>query len=113
MAHEYLVQKWLDGKAGTWQRISANSKLDAAERVTGIKLRTVGALGDLRARAFDDGSSTDVYEISHGDRLIGKKTVRHPATGSVVKIAYHLGDESFDNSDAFMASFLKAQEENA
>jgi len=50
MAQEYLVQKWLDGKAGTWQRISANSKLDVAERVTGIKLRTAGALGDLRAR---------------------------------------------------------------
>jgi len=50
MAREYLVQKWFDGKAGTWQRISANSKLDAAERVTGIKLRTVGKLGDLRAR---------------------------------------------------------------
>jgi hypothetical protein len=26
MAHEYLVQKWFDGKAGSWQRISANSK---------------------------------------------------------------------------------------
>ena len=50
MAHEYLVQKWLDGKAGTWQRIAANSKLDAAEQVTGIKLRTVGRLRDLRAR---------------------------------------------------------------
>jgi len=50
MAHEYLVQKWFDGKAGTWQRISANNKLDAAERVTGIKLRTVGKLDDLRAR---------------------------------------------------------------
>jgi len=31
MAHDYLVQKWLDGKAGTWQRISANSELEAAE----------------------------------------------------------------------------------
>ncbi len=50
MAHEYLVQKWLDGKAGTWQRISANSSLDAAERVTGIQLKTVGRLGVLRAR---------------------------------------------------------------
>ena len=50
MAHEYLVQKWLDGKAGTWQRISANSGLDAAERVTGIQLKTVGRFGELRAR---------------------------------------------------------------
>jgi hypothetical protein len=50
MAHECLVQKWFDGKAGTWQRIAANSKLDAAEQVTGIKLRTVGRLRDLRAR---------------------------------------------------------------
>ena len=50
MAHEYLVQKWFEGKAGTWQRISADSKLDAAERVTGIKLRTVGKLDELRAR---------------------------------------------------------------
>jgi len=50
MAHEYLVQKWFGGKAATWQRISANGKLDAAERVTGIKLRTVGKLDDLRAR---------------------------------------------------------------
>ena len=30
MAHEYLVQKWFDGKAGTWQRISADSELEAA-----------------------------------------------------------------------------------
>jgi len=50
MTHEYLVQKWFGGKAATWQRISANGKLDAAERVTGIKLRTVGKLDDLRAR---------------------------------------------------------------
>ncbi|MGO8975403.1 MAG: hypothetical protein ACLQNV_17990 [Steroidobacteraceae bacterium] len=50
MAHDYLVQKWLDGKAGTWQRISANSELEAAELVTGIKLRIVGKLGELRAR---------------------------------------------------------------
>ena len=58
---EYLVQKRLDGKAGTWQRISANSKLDAAERVTGIKLRTVGALDDLRARVrVVDGLSNEM-----------------------------------------------------
>ena len=57
---------------------------------------------------FDDGSSTDVYEISDGDRLIGKKTVRHPATGSVVKITYQLGDQTFDNPDAFMTTYLKA-----
>ena len=58
---EYLVQKWLDGKAGTWQRISAaaNSKLDAAERVTGIKLTTVGKLGDLRARVRVVGDLSD------------------------------------------------------
>ena len=55
---------------------------------------------------FDDGSRTDVYEISDGDRLIGKKTVRHPATGSVVKISYQLGDQSFDNPDAFMTAYL-------
>jgi hypothetical protein len=59
MAHGYLVQKWFDGKAGTWQRISANSKLDAAERVTGIKLRTVGKLGDLRARVRVVGDLSD------------------------------------------------------
>ncbi len=37
---------------------------------------------------FDHGSGTDVYEISDGERLIGKKTVRHPATGPVVKITF-------------------------
>jgi len=42
---------------------------------------------------FDDGSSTDVYEISDEDRLIGNKTVRHPATGPVVKITYQFGDQ--------------------
>ena len=57
---------------------------------------------------FDDGSSTDVYEISDGDRLIGKKMVRHPATGSVVTISYQLGDQTFDNPDAFMTAYLKA-----
>ena len=57
---------------------------------------------------FDDGSSTDVYEISDGERLIGKKTVWHPATGPVVKITYQLGDQTFDNPDAFMTAYLKA-----
>jgi len=47
---EYIVQEWLDGKAGAWRRLSANSELEAAEQVTGIKLRTVGKLGELRAR---------------------------------------------------------------
>ena len=64
MTHEYLVQKWFGGKAGTWQRISANDKLNAAERVTGIKLRTVGKLGDLRARVRvvgDLGNETAFY----------------------------------------------------
>lgn len=50
MAHYYLVQRWSDGKASAWQRISADSELAAAEQVTGIKLRTVGKLGELRAR---------------------------------------------------------------
>jgi hypothetical protein len=50
MTHDYIVQKWSDGKASAWQRISADSELEAAERVTGIKLRKVGKLGDLRAR---------------------------------------------------------------
>ena len=59
MAHEYLVQKWLDGKAGTWQRISANSSLDAAERVTGIQLKTVGRLGELRARVQEAGDPSN------------------------------------------------------
>jgi hypothetical protein len=63
----------------------------------------------IDSSTFDDGSSTDVYEISDGDRLIGKKMVRHPATGPVVKITYQLGDQSFDNPDAFMTAYLKAQ----
>ena len=50
MAHDYIVQIWSDGKAKAWQRISADSELDAAELVTGAKLRTVGKLGELRAR---------------------------------------------------------------
>ena len=58
---------------------------------------------------FDDGSSTDVYEISDGDRLIGKKAGRHPATGSAVKNSYQLGDQKFDNPDAFITAYLKAQ----
>ena len=62
---------------------------------------------------FDDGSSADVYEISDGDRLIGKKTVRHPATGPAIKITYQLGDQTFDNPDDFMTTYLKAQAENA
>ncbi len=53
---------------------------------------------------FDDGSSTDVYEISDGDRLIGKKTVGHPGTGPMVTITYQLGDQTFDNPDAFMTA---------
>jgi hypothetical protein len=62
----------------------------------------------IESSKFDDGSSTDVYEISDEDRLIGNKTVRHPATGPVVKITYQLGDQTFDNPDAFMATYLKA-----
>ena len=62
---------------------------------------------------FDDGSSTDVYEISDGERLIGYKTVRNPATGAPVEITYQLGDQTFDNPDAFMTAYLKAQAENA
>jgi hypothetical protein len=57
---------------------------------------------------FDDGSSTDVYEISDGDQLIGTKTIRCPATGPV-EITYKLGDRAFDNPDAFMTAYLKAQ----
>jgi len=62
----------------------------------------------IESETFDDGSSADVYAISDGDRLIGKKTVRHPATGPVVKITYQLGDQTFDNPDAFMTTYLKA-----
>ena len=58
---------------------------------------------------FDDGSSTDVYEISDGDRLKGYKTVRNPATGAPVEITYQLGDQTLDNPDAFMTAHLKAQ----
>ena len=47
---DYLVQKWFDGKADRWQEISANSELEAAERVVGTNLRTAGKLGELRAR---------------------------------------------------------------
>lgn len=70
MAHEYLVQKWFDGKAGRWQRISANSKLDAAERVTNVKLRTVGKLGELRARVrvVGDLSNETAFYASTPDR---------------------------------------------
>jgi hypothetical protein len=67
----------------------------------------------IDSQTFDDGSSTDIYAISDGDRLIGKKTVRHPATGPVVTITYQLGDQTFDNPDAFMTTYLKAQAENA
>ena len=67
----------------------------------------------IDSQTFDDGSSTDIYAISDGDRLIGKKTVRHPATGPVVTITYQLGDQTFDNPDAFMTTYLKAQVENA
>ena len=63
----------------------------------------------IDSQTFDDGSSTDVYAISDGDRLIGNKTVQHPATGPVVKITYQLGDQTFDNPDAFMTAYLKAQ----
>ena len=66
----------------------------------------------IDSRTFDDGSSTDVYEICHGDRLIGKKTVWYPATGPVVKITYQLDEQTFDNPDAFMTAYLKAQPEN-
>jgi len=51
MTHEYLVQKWFGGKAATWQRISANGKLDAAERVTGINSGLSASLATF-ARAF-------------------------------------------------------------
>jgi hypothetical protein len=64
MAQEYIVQEWLDGKAGTWRRLSANSELEAAEQVTGIKLRTVGKLEELRARVRAVGDlkkETDFY----------------------------------------------------
>jgi hypothetical protein len=50
MPHEYIVQEWLDGKAGAWQRILADSELEAAEQITGISLATVGKLAELRAR---------------------------------------------------------------
>jgi hypothetical protein len=56
MAQEYIVQEWLDGKAGVWRRLSANGELEAAEQVAGIKLRTVGKLGELRARVRVIGS---------------------------------------------------------
>jgi hypothetical protein len=50
MPQEYIIQKWLDGKARAWRRLSANIELEAAERVTGMKFRTIGKLGELRAR---------------------------------------------------------------
>ncbi len=67
----------------------------------------------VNSQTFDDGSSTDVYAILDGDRVIGNKTVRHPATGPLVEITYQLGDQSFDNPDAFITAHLKAQAENA
>jgi hypothetical protein len=57
---------------------------------------------------FDNGSGADVYAISDGDRLIGNKTVQHPAAGPLVEITYQLGDQTFDNPDALMTAYLKA-----
>jgi len=59
-------------------------------------------------QTFDDGSSAVVYTISDGDRLIGSKTIRYPATGPRIEITYQLGDQTFDNPDAFMMAYLKA-----
>ena len=67
----------------------------------------------IDSHTFDDGSSTDIYSILDRDRVIGTKTVRHPATGSVVTITYQLGDQTFDNPDAFITAHLKAQAETA
>ena len=67
----------------------------------------------IDSRTSDDGSRTDAYTISDGDRLIGNKTIRHPATRPLVEITYQLDDQTFDNPDAFMRAYLKAQAENA
>jgi len=67
----------------------------------------------IDSRTFDFCKSKTAYEISDGDRLIGKKTVGHPATRPVVKITYQLGNQTFDRPDAFMRAYLKTQAENA
>lgn len=64
-------------------------------------------LGD--SQTFDDGASADTYTILDGDQVIGIKTIRHPATGPVVEIIYQLGDQTFDNPDAFMMAYLNAR----
>ena len=63
----------------------------------------------IDSQTFDDGARADVYWISDGDEVIGTKTVRHPAAGPLVEITYQLGDQTFDNPDAFMTAYLKAQ----
>jgi hypothetical protein len=50
MMPKYLVQLWSDGKAGKWEETYANSELEAAEKATGVELRAVGKIGELRAR---------------------------------------------------------------
>jgi hypothetical protein len=68
MTRDYIVQEWISGKAGAWRRISADSELDAAERITGIKLITVGNLGELRVRVrvVDDlNKETAFYASPH------------------------------------------------
>ena len=48
MPHEYIVQEWLDGKAGDWKRISAAAK--SKPQVTGTSLTTGGKLAEPRVR---------------------------------------------------------------
>jgi hypothetical protein len=62
----------------------------------------------IDSQPFDDGARADVYSISDGDQVIGTKTIRCPETGPV-EITYKLGDRAFDNPDAFMTAYLKAQ----
>jgi hypothetical protein len=49
--HKYHVQECEGGNAvGDWQEIYANSDQEAAEKVVGRNIRSVGKLGELRAR---------------------------------------------------------------
>lgn len=60
------------------------------------------------SQTFDDGARVDIYTIWDGDQQIGTKTVRCAATGPLVEITYKLGDQTFDNPDAFMTAYLSA-----
>lgn len=61
----------------------------------------------IDSQMFDDGTTTDIYTITDENQVIGTKTVRRPATMSIVEIAYRLGDETFNSPDAFIAAYWK------